>query len=432
MSTFRPGSFQPGSTIDTTPGRAPCLLRSGRRSGWSTRLGRFLGYYQSVGTSPLGPGGFFARGDGNPSIATRLPTLDAFKRRYFDASLLNLCPGSEPEQVATYFNKGDLGIGREMHCIYRGCSRELACYVRNFGAVGIDVQTGKPVGIPFFDDIDKAAQAQQHNLPFATVAMVERTSLVDRGLRLGTGPLANSVFFVVYDGHDNLNKLGAQLDNKAFNTSIPGNCIQCHGINSTYSSDFTPFFRSQQVSNAMFLPFDLDAFEFFSDHPDDPSDPLSRAAQEPAFEAFNRMVLRSAIGRSSATQELIKAWYGSDLLAGPANHKFAGFAPPGWLGDPSLSELYRRFIAVGCRSCHISWVDANTLEPGSRTFHSASGFLREAQAARNDVCLSKPHRMPAAEQTVKVLWRSEGRQHLFAQLPTLVQPPAPTSGECGP
>ncbi len=39
---------------------------------------------------------------------------------------------------AIYFNKGDLGIGREMHCSYNACTQETACYVRNYGKPGIN------------------------------------------------------------------------------------------------------------------------------------------------------------------------------------------------------------------------------------------------------------------------------------------------------
>lgn len=40
--------------------------------------------------------------------------------------------------------------------------------------------------------------------------------------------------------------------------------------------------------------------------------------------------------------------------------------------------------------------------------------------------VANAHKMPAAEQTLKVLWRSEGRQHFFAQAPDQV------FGECAP
>jgi hypothetical protein len=397
-------------------------------------------YYQAISTGAVFLG---------PTIENRLSTLTAFRDRYFGS--FDQCVRDsddetmrdEPEQVATYFNKGDLGIGREMHCIYRGCTAELACYVRNFaGSVNICRQVpNAPPNTPpickdelIFDNKEETAKVL-NDAPFATVAMVERGKLFNF-TGLTDAPLAvapNSVFFVVYDKDDNLKKDAAQLDNKGYNTSIPGNCLQCHGINSRYvvspaGSFRATRFRRHEVTNAMFLPFDLNAFEFFSD---DPSDPLSRAAQEGAFRAFNRMVLRSALGRSAAARDLIKAWYAGDLTD-ESNHPYKGFSPRGWEGSPS--QLYLKFVAVGCRSCHISWVDPKTLEPGPRTFSTFDDFRNFAPRIKTIVCghadpdtnpAKDAHAMPAAEQTLKVLWRSEGRQHFFAQLPGQF-------GECGP
>ena len=113
-------------------------------------------YCQSVGTDPQGSG---------KSITSAFPTLESFKRRYFEAaaSCTNSLQG--PEYTATYFNQGDLGLGREMHCVRNECTGETACYVKNYG---------NPDGTPIFDDVDKAAAAVQAHKPFATVAMVER------------------------------------------------------------------------------------------------------------------------------------------------------------------------------------------------------------------------------------------------------------------
>src|SRR5262249_27031901 len=94
-------------------------------------------YYWFVRTSPDGRG---------PSIARALPTLDAFVKRYFGPFERNH-PFNLPEQVATYFNKGDLGIGREMHCILRAYAGELACYVKNFAGKAKDDKAK-------FDDFD--------------------------------------------------------------------------------------------------------------------------------------------------------------------------------------------------------------------------------------------------------------------------------------
>src|SRR5262249_34918799 len=75
--------------------------------------------------------------------------------------------GSEP--TATYYNDGDLGLGREMHCknfsIAFGFLTGVACYVRNYSGVA---------GSPAFnvDPNTVLAQAVTHSGSFATVAMV--------------------------------------------------------------------------------------------------------------------------------------------------------------------------------------------------------------------------------------------------------------------
>jgi hypothetical protein len=292
-----------------------------------------------------------------------------------------------------------------MHCIKRGCNRELACYVKNFAG------TNRLDHKPTFGNLAQAQQALQNNRPFATVAMVER-----QGMPLEK---ANRIFFVVYNPTGRGLFTTAQLDNKGANVAIPGNCLHCHGINSRYEPD------RQEVKNAMFLPFDLEVFKFFSD---DPQNRLSRAFQEPAFRAFNRMVLGSALGGSPAARELIEGWYDGDL-SNRANHRFREFVPKDWADAPEILQqlhqiqLYTNFFAVGCRGCHITWVDPSTLQPGPLTFSKFAEF--QDQKARINEVVCGTHIMPAAEQTLKQLWRSEGRPHFFAQLPGLF-------GDCAP
>ena len=248
-------------------------------------------YYQSVGSGSDGRG---------PSIASSVPTLAAFKRRYFDNAAL--CPASTPESTATYFNLGDLGLGREMHCVKNECTGETACYVKNYG---------NPDGTPVFNRVDKAFAAVQAKRPFATVAMVERGKM-----KLGA---ENKVFFAVYN-HQQLTDpldpdsaplgLEAPLDSKGFNKSIPGNCLVCHGIGSRYepSSAVTAPFNAR-VAGAYFLPFDLSAFEFFSTSA---SSPLSRGNQEAAFRGLNKIVSNTDLRFNSDVRELLSGWYGGD------------------------------------------------------------------------------------------------------------------------
>jgi hypothetical protein len=74
------------------------------------------------------------------NILEALPNVEKFRERYFGPIVENperpdCVRLSTPEVVAKYFNKGDLGLGREMHCIDNQCTREVACYVKNYGVV---------------------------------------------------------------------------------------------------------------------------------------------------------------------------------------------------------------------------------------------------------------------------------------------------------
>jgi hypothetical protein len=361
-------------------------------------------YYRQIQTGPRGTG---------DSIEAALPTLQKFRERYFPPvfecnSLLN-----EPEAVTTYFNRGDLGIGREMHCINNGCTAELACYVMNF--------VGGSDGTPLFGDKAEAQAAVEKRKPFATVAMVERQNILG---------FPNSVFFVVYEhigGDLNNTQLGkkAQLDRKAYNTSIPGNCLQCHGINSTYTAH-----ADHEVRRAIFLPFDLDSFEFFSD---DRNSALSRVRQEAAFRAQNRMVRSfSRLFQLADARRLIAGWYGDDLFAGTFN---GSFVPPEWSGTEQQQQLYQKVYARACRTCHISYEPApqspdefgdsrEGLQFGTYqqflTFWPlikvrACGSIKDSEWEED--FLRGSLSMPNAEQTLREFWSTSARAHLFAQVP---------------
>lgn len=355
-------------------------------------------YYAQIRTNPDGTG---------PSISQSLDTLEKFIDRYF-AKLEPPDILDVPETMAKYFNEGDLGIGREMHCINRGRTAELACYVKNFG---------KPDGTPIFDDKQEAKKALKQNRPFATVAMVERQRM---------GPRPNRVFFIVYEhvggsGDPANTRLAteAKLDNKGYNTSIPGNCLQCHGINSRYTAH-----ARHQVTGAMFLPFDLDAFSFFSQ---DRANPLSRAAQEEQFRTLNLMVRsKSSLAESADARELIAGWYGGPDL--PRGAKFNGdFVPSGWRANAHQRQLYRKLYAVGCRTCHISYLPSETDKRKPYLKFSTFAEFTDPEPSRRlvlETLMCRSHGMPAAEQTLKKLWQSAGRAHYFGQVPGRY-------GECG-
>ncbi len=163
--------------------------------------------------------------------ATAAPTtLSAFMSQYgFAADGAN-------ETAASYYNNGDLAVGRAMHC--RATTTPaggLACYVSNFGSFD-----GDP-------NVAIAALETAAATPIATVAMVYSPPI--------TAP--NAVSFVVYNPAGALQD-SAQLDTHGDNTAIPQNCINCHGGASSYDA------TTHAATGARFLPFDPAAFEFGS------------------------------------------------------------------------------------------------------------------------------------------------------------------------
>ena len=338
-------------------------------------------YYENVGVGALGE-------TSKGTIDTALPTLKDFKTRYFDATSGFISFG--PDRPARYYNRGDLGIGREMHCVFNNLTLETACYVANFG---------RRDGTPRFGDQDEAFQAMKANKPFAVVAMVER----------GQMPFdaPNRVFFAVYADPDNPKNanpplaLRAPLDRKEFNTFIPGNCLVCHGSGSSYDKDAT------EVRGAFFLPFDLKSFRFASKNP---HNPLSRAAQEPIFKRLNQIVLNTALFTTAAAVALISGWYGppgGGLLLDTFQDDFI---PVGWDTDDNTRQLYLRVVAPYCRSCHIT--DSN---PALR-FATFDDFASFKTFIYNDVCRQNPNPMPNAEQTAKIFWRSSARSQLLNRM----------------
>jgi hypothetical protein len=352
-------------------------------------------YYLSVGTGANGE---------RPTILESLFTVGSFKQRYFDDAAS--CPTSTPEFVAKYFNKGDLGLGREMHCVYNGCTKETACYFKNYGTRD---------GTPRFNDRAEAKRALLADKPFATVAMVERGAMA-----VGA---PNKVFFVVYDHQHLLDpddpdsapvSLEAQLDNKGFNKSIPANCMVCHGAASRYEPNTAPSFPfNSKVTGAYFLPFDLEAFEFFRSLT---TDPLSRAQQEAAFKGMNQIVYFTDLWFNFDANQLIKGWYGGPGFLSPT---FQGrFVPTGWrnaddaVDNINRRQLYRNVVARSCRTCHIS--HASDPFTSGLTFGTYDQFSTSAALAYLDVCGT--HQMPNAEQSLKVFWRGSGRPQLLNRL----------------
>jgi len=281
------------------------------------------------------------------------PTLADFMTRYG-------FPGDET--VARYYNAGDLGIGREMHCKATP-NGGLACYVRNYGTFGGSRS-------------DAMAATLAGGTPLATVAM------------MFTPPLdaPNSVKFMVYNQSNSL-MMFAPLDTQGDNTSVPQNCLNCHGGRASYDT------AMHKVTGARFLPFDPAALAFPA------RSDLAFAAQEDGFRRLNRLVEPAA--HTMATHELIDGIFPPD--GSPYN---PAFVPPGWSETAADARVYREVIAPYCRGCHASFSSATEDMLALRT---ASAVRKRAQSMATYVCGAGPHGMPAAEQTALRFFGSSAR-----------------------
>jgi hypothetical protein len=338
------------------------------------------------------PSGFLGRkGEISPAetdqyyAATGAPaTLAAFKTKYG-------FPGNEI--TATYYNDGDLGLGREMHCksfITASAQVGVACYVTNYsGAVD-----GAGKGIAAFDvnptTVLADAVSRQH--AFATVAMAFEPTFA-----------ANTVKFVVYDADgDRANT--AQLDSTANNVSIPNNCLACHGVSSSYNS-----VTNSVSADARFLPFDPFSFKFST------AAGFTFADQADAIRRLNQLI--KITNTSPAIVEFIDGLYAPEGVASAAATAKNTFVPADWANATEGLDgaaLYRGVVKPACRTCHMS---ANS---GLLDFADHADFTAQAALIRADACAA--HVMPHAERVLKNFWQSGARAYLVTGLPPAAFP----------
>lgn len=301
-------------------------------------------------------------------------TLADFKRSFgFGAA------GSD-EASAIYYNDGDLGIGREMHCrsfdlIVPSSERGRACYVSNYGVVN---------GVPNFGGDPQAAlnDAVAHRNAFATVAMVYTPPI--------TAP--NSVKFMVYGSTGNLQNT-AQLDQHGFNTSVPNNCMVCHAGSGQYDDS------SHSVTGAYFLPFDVFSFKY-SENPS-----FTFPAQADQLRRLNDHVNHAS--PTAGIAQLIAGMYAPKLVSDPTATANNTYVPPGWSTGRVPTKLYTSVVKPFCRTCHLS-------QTSGMDWTTYDGFTAFKNQIVDDVC--EGHSMPQAEHTQDNMWRSSARAHLLGTL----------------
>jgi hypothetical protein len=330
-------------------------------------------------------------------------TLAAFKTKYG-------FPGNEVRAV--YYNDGDLGVGRDMHCKTAaiGGGNSTACYVGNYGR-----RTSPPLAFAGFGSDPQTAIDQilgpqgipgvSSNAPVATVAMVHDS----------TKPADQRVQFMVYNELGDLTEQAA-LDNpgvealkhqttaSAANTAVPDNCLTCHGTSSSYTPAAS---GTSVVHGARFLPFDPDNFIYSTNNAT-----WSKASTLPKLKQLNALVWDT--GMTTSTQELLRGMYPAASNLGPKDAAAVfdpTFIPTGWTDVPGESkaakQVYTEVVKPFCRTCHVSHdtTDWNTYQE----FKDAAGYIGYYVCNQNSTVP-----MPQAERVQSKMWATGARAHLLA------------------
>ena len=278
-----------------------------------------------------------------------------------------------------YFNKLDLGIGRDMHCSRFGTDdKGVACYVSNYGDL--------PLNSGVTEDLARTTLAKMHDINNrgATVAMIYDPAIEVAG---------KQVQFYIYDTGAGKPDADAgllndiQLDSEGAKAS-PGLCLSCHGGD----------IQDNVVVGGHFLPFDPSLFTY------EETGDITQVSQESAFKKINSYVLDTE--PTSAIKKLIlglyrgndvdpvnsKSIYNSDTYDRAFSTSDASFIPEGWRNNP---RKYKNVAQKYCLMCHMA------LKKSAFNFFQKSGDL---ETNLYGACNNKS--MPHAEVPYNDFWRS--------------------------
>ncbi len=324
-------------------------------------------------------------------------TLANFRSKYgFNAS--GAGPYVNGEVESTYYNHGDLGIGRNMHCRrfvsitsfpFASKSKGLACYVKNYAKTF----NGEVSGVFFGEDEEfvlnqTIAQAPANH--FATVAMVQHDG-------------SSRTDFIVYDQSGNLQPF-AQLDKIGHNAAVPTNCQSCHGGN--YSGTTT---AGGIATGSRFLPFDSDdrVLQFSTTNV-----AFTKAAQATNIRDLNMLIYNFSQTIPAVKKQITLMYGGNENAAAPGPTYTNGHVPTTWQGTTQSEKLYREVVHPYCIGCHLSYPNPTVI--GYDPFASYNAFVNNAGTVLYDVCTA--HRMPNAQQTATLFWKSPARAYLLNHL----------------
>ena len=378
-------------------------------------------------------------------------------------SLNPLAPKSD-EIRAVYYNRADLGFGRDLHCrsyrpgvdnaldkdpassamrvgsgtapppvaaatirpALRATGTVSACYVTNFGDVANPLKANG-------NEQQAITKAKTNSNPIATVAMEiyrpdsalvapeVRFYVFDTGNSFTTGPApvptalkGPLIPFAVLDNDHSSDPNGKKAS--------PGTCLNCHGGTANYSTPSPSHpLADTVVTGANFLPFDAQLFGYDTSA----GSAFTEVAQRQTMRRLNAFV-KGTQPVAPTISSLIDGWYawcGGVATAGcaidDAGHPYtpAGWATPtaaqltslGSLNSPNgpkLVSLYQNASRKYCRTCHLANANYFDVQDVGQA-HKLKGKLNPAATTTN---------MPNAERTFNDYWADAAAQAAYAVL----------------
>jgi hypothetical protein len=226
--------------------------------------------------------------------------------------------------IVIYYNKNELGLGRELGCSEFEDGRDaagkpmtgIACYVSNYG-------------VAFRDVNNSLALANEGTHPKNTVCITYRPS-ADEGYQIQ---------FYVY-GPEGRRQDWAQLDTLGPRAN-PHVCMNCHG--GVYDD------KRHLAKYARFLPMDPNVVVFAEGEGVPAS--LTRAGQEERIRRLNALSLRTPL--TPGQKEMMVELYGGTPEV-PGTVSRATWQPRGWQTDPSHREVFDQVVKPYCITCHLA------------------------------------------------------------------------------
>jgi hypothetical protein len=257
---------------------------------------------------------------GSPGGGTAPLTFEDWKTTF---NILPRNAGETLEQyrvragVVVYYNKNELGLGRELGCATfdddGAAEPGIACYVTNYGTAFRDVVNSLPLAVEGLHSKN-------------TVCISYRPSM----------PVNYRVQFYTYNG-DGDRREWAQLDTLG-PRPLPQVCMNCHG--GSYDSE------KHLAKFARFLPMDPNVVVWA-----EPGTPggATRAEQEERIRQINLMSVASPL--TDAQIVMLDQLYGGKLAV--ANTVSATeWAPPAWNDTPAHRQLFDKVVKPNCTTCH--------------------------------------------------------------------------------